>query len=450
MSNLQATPSAILRDLGGGLILRRATPADAEPLAAFNALIHGEPPEPKPDQRIAAWTRDLLSNRHPTVKADDTLIVEDTHTGAIVSSTNLISQRWTYDGIEFGVGRPELVGTHADYRRRGLIRAQFEVLHQWSLERGEMAQGITGIPWYYRQFGYEMGLALGGGRSGFRPQVPELKAGETEPYRLEPATEADLPFITALYAQYSRRSLVGCVRDQTLWRHELHGHSEFSIQRRELRLIVTAPGKPVGFLAHSPALRGNMLAAYTYELEAGLSWLAVTPSVIRYLVATGDAYAARDGQKACEMYAFGMGVAHPVYEAMADRLPRVRPPYAWYVRVPDLPRFLQHITPVLERRLAESVAAGHTGKLKLSFYKAGVRLVFEAGRITGIEPWEPSRDVQGDAVFPDLTFLQILFGYRTLDELKYAFKDCGTDHNEADVLLNALFPKRASHFWEVG
>lgn len=31
-----------IRDLGQGLILRRATLADADPLVAFNRMVHGE------------------------------------------------------------------------------------------------------------------------------------------------------------------------------------------------------------------------------------------------------------------------------------------------------------------------------------------------------------------------------------------------------------------------
>ena len=41
---------------------------------------------------------------------------------------------------------PELVGTKKEYRRRGLVRQQFEVMHEWSAERGELVQIITGIP----------------------------------------------------------------------------------------------------------------------------------------------------------------------------------------------------------------------------------------------------------------------------------------------------------------
>ena len=35
--------------------------------------------------------------------------------------------------------------------------------------------------------------------------------------------------------------------------------------------------------------------------------------------------------------------------------------YAYYLRVPDLPAFMRRIGPVLEKRLAESVAIGYSG-----------------------------------------------------------------------------------------
>lgn len=280
----------ILRDLGDGLILRRATPADVEALAAFNARIHSDAGPDQPDERIAAWTRDLLNGNHPTVGADDFTIVEDARTREIVSSLNLISQTWSYAGIEFGVGRPELVGTHPDYRRRGLVRAQFEVIHQWSAARGEMMQAITGIPWYYRQFGYEMGLALGGGRIGYKPQTPKLKEGEAEPYHVRPATQADLPFIAQVYEHAVKRDLVACVRDERMWRYDVLDRTLYA---RVARIIESADGEPVGFLAHPGWLRGSWMVVTNYELKPGISWLAVTPSVIRYLQTTGEAYAAR-------------------------------------------------------------------------------------------------------------------------------------------------------------
>ncbi len=50
--------------------------------------------------------------------------------------------------------------------------------------------------------------------------------------------------------------------------------------------------------------------------------------------------------------------------------------------------------------------------------------------------------------FPDLTFLQLLFGYRSFDELDYAFADCFAE-DEARPLVRALFPKQALDVWSV-
>lgn len=443
----------LIRELGDGLILRRSTPADAEALAAFNAQIHSDEGPEKPDERVGMWARDLLERPHPTFKVGDFTVVEDTRAGKIVSSLNLISQTWSYGGISFGVGRPELVGTLPEYRNRGLVRIQFEVVHQWSAERGELVQAITGIPYYYRLFGYEMALPLSGGRAGYQPGVPKLKEGEQEPFRLRPAVEGDLAFIAQLYQAACQRYLVNCIWDDALWRYELTGKSAKNVNRSELRLIETPQGEPVGFLAH-PFMNWNgvsMLAALAYELKKGLSFGEVTPSVIRYLWDTGKANAAKEG-KAEEFASFGfwLGNEHPVYQALGEQtLPRVRKPYAWYIRVAELPGFLRHITPVLEQRLAGSPFAGYSGELKITFYRGGLRLKLEKGILAEVESWQPSpQGHSGDAAFPSLTFLQLLFGYRDLEELVYAFPDCW--HNEAAYgLLKAFFPKQNSDIWPV-
>jgi hypothetical protein len=208
----------------------------------------------------------------------------------------------------------------------------------------------------------------------------------------------------------------------------------------------------VGYLAHIASLAtggaGNGLACIAYEVKPGVSWLAVTPSVVRYLWAAAEAQAEREG-KPNQRFIFALGAEHPVYQNWQDRLPVVRPPYAWYVRVADLPGFLRHIAPALEARLARSLAAGHSAELKLSFYRSGMRLVLEQGRLATIEPWQPQPGDDGSAGFPNLTFLQMLFGYRSLDELRQAYADCWTNGDETRALLMALFPKAGSNVWGV-
>ena len=138
----------IIRDLGDSLIMRRATPEDTEALAAFNAHVHSDQGWDTPDEHFRVWIRDLMTNPPPGFRPDDFTVVENTTSGEIVSSMNLIPQTWRYADIEIPVGRPELVGTHPNYRRRGLVRAQFEIVHQWSTTYGHVMQAITCIPWY--------------------------------------------------------------------------------------------------------------------------------------------------------------------------------------------------------------------------------------------------------------------------------------------------------------
>jgi hypothetical protein len=174
----------------------------------------------------------------------------------------------------------------------------------------------------------------------------------------------------------------------------------------------------------------------------------VTPAVMRHLWTWGQEYARRDG-KSCTSFGFMLGAEHPAYEALGSNLPSVYPPYAWYLRVPDLPGFLHHIKPVLEKRIADSISAGLSRDLKISFYRDGLRLVLEKGRVAGIESWKPSPEDEGVVAFPGLTFLQVLFGYRSYDELKYAFADCWCENEEARILINILFPKKYSDVFPV-
>lgn len=440
----------ILRNLGDGLILRRATVEDAEALVEFNAQIHSDSKIGKPDSRIAAWTRDLMTGTHPTFQVGDFTVVEDTHSKRIVSAMNLISQVWEYQDIPFKVGRPELVGTLLEYRNRSLVRAQFEIIHQWSAERGEVLQAITGIPYYYRLFGYEMGLGLSGGRIGYSAHVPVLPTGEHEPFNIRKAISSDLNFLSTLYNRSTRRYLVRCIWTERLWEYELQGKSEENINRMEWRIIETLDGNPIGYLAHPFFCWGSMMPVSAYELLPGYSWAAITPTVIRYLQSIGSIYLAQEGsQRQLNAFHFCLGSEHPVYQAIPERLPKIRKPYAWYLRVADLPGFLRLISPALEQRLAGSSLAGHSGELKITFYRSGVRLVFEQGRLVTVEAWKPTPVGHvGDAGFPDLTFLQLLFGYRSFDELNYAFADCWCEEY-ALALLNALFPRQVTNLWPV-
>ncbi len=445
-SSQSTQQGAVIRRLGDGLVLRRGRAEDTEALAEFTAMYVG--PE-APDEGIRHWTRDLMKGDLPGFGPEDFTVVEKTGTGAIVASLNLISQTWSYEGVEFPAGRIELVGTDPDYRLRGLMRAQLETVHEWSAERGELVQGVTGIPWFYRRFGYEMTIEHMGGRMAAAEDIPDARPGEVEPYRLREAADADVPFLTETYARSTERFVVSCVRDQEAWRYELFGRGEGSMFRFDTYVIESADGRPAGYVLLMPGLDDAVATAMAFEVAAGFSWLSVTPSVLSHIRDIGR----RRGAGSLSAILLCFGSEHPSYEIAGDALSRFERPYAWYIRVPDVPGFVRHVAPVLERRLADSFAAGLSFELRLSFFDDGLRLAFEGGRLTVSEKWLPgARDnrlapKERDALFPGLTFHQILFGFRSADDLEYAFPDCIVSSDRSRALLAVLFPKRASRIW---
>lgn len=447
MDNMKNKPFNLPKNLGNGLTLRWATPEDVEELAVFNVRIHSDDPK-KPETWLARWTADLMRGDHPTTHAADfTVVVDENAGGKIVSSMNLISQPWQYESTPFLVGRPELVGTDPDYRRRGLVRAQFEVIHAKSAARDEMVQAITGIPWYYRQFGYGMALDLGGERDFLWERPGNSTAVKEEIYQVRPAVEADWPILQKLYEANNQGSLVSRVRNETIWRYELTIPNPESSYSRQFLLVETAVSKPKPIAYVEYKQWGNHYFIRELGVLSGHSWRAAGLFLTRHLKKVADALQKKEN-KQLRGITFKLGQGHPIYEALGRQLEKQKRPYAWYIRVADIPAFLHHISPVLEQRLAASVLAGHSGMSRINLYRQQISLIFEHGKLKKIGSFTPKYVDDGDINFPGTTFLQLLFGRNSLDELNMTHADCYASNTEAAVLFNILFPKKPS--WVVG
>jgi hypothetical protein len=252
-----------------------------------------------------------------------------------------------------------------------------------------------------------------------------------------------------LYNRQRSASMVWAIASERFWRYQIAEEKDPIVVGKQMcvRMIVDDAGAVQGYLMVANKRRGNSLNVYALNVAAGVSWQAVVPPLLRALQAYGmQIPAVGPDVPPLNEISFWLGSAHPVYEVLGEALaPFYEPPYAWYVRVHDVLAFIRHIAPALERHLANSAAAAYTGELTLDFYRGGLHLVFDKGHITHIEPWRaPAYKNNADASCPALVFLQLLFGYRSLDELRYAFPDVRVEKSEAEVLLKALFPKKFS------
>ncbi len=437
------------RDLGDGLVLRWSIGADAEDISYLVSMVFRDGPDEPPNTSIAALMREAMSGRFPPMGAGDVAVVEDTRRREhrLVCCTCLWRLAWDYEGIPFAVGRPEIVATDPQYRKRGLVRAVFELVHARSEAEGHLAQGITGIPYFYRQFGYEYALDLDVRRLAYFALIPKAPEGVPEPFTLRDATAADIPLIQSLYDRQRMIYPVSTRIPDQWWRYQIGMQHRLKVDVFwNIQIIVDEQGMPRGYVI-IPELRWRQsLHVYDLATAPGVNLQALMPSLLRALRAQAERAAAVVNAGPAERIAFTMGVEHPAYAVLGKTL-AIEPelPYAWYVRVPDLPRFLRHIAPALERRLANSALADYSGALTFNFYRGGLQLVFENGRLISVAPWQaPLWGEEGKAGFPPLVFLQLLFGRRGLEELQYAYPDVRVE-NAVELVIKTLFP--ASPSW---
>jgi hypothetical protein len=350
-----------------------------------------------------------------------------------------------------------MVATHPEYRKRGLVRSIFEMIHARSAVEGHLLQGITGIYYFYRQFGYDYVLDLDGSRTTYFSLIPEKKGDGPEPCSLRHATLDDVPLIVAMYDRRRASSLVWHEAQGDHWRFHIEAWNDPAVRDQDPRrtgirgrywMILDAEQTVCGYAWVATRRWGRSLHIADMGLAPRADLPALAPALLRAWRDQGvQTPAVKPDAPPCSEISFDLGRAHPMYDVLGEALaPRAEPPYAWYIRIPDLAAFLRRIAPVLEARLADSILAGYSGSPKIDLYREGLRLCFEQGKLIGIESLPGPIDEEDEERAlgcPPLTFPQLLLGYRGLDELRAIFPDVWAIDDKR-LLIDTLFPKQPS------
>ena len=425
--------------LENNLVLRSATIDDAEEVAEFNSIVMAEPPEMTPEPEIGEWTLDLFDGVNRRVGPSDFTVIEDTKTGKIVSSIVYISQVWNIGSVDTPMGMPEIVGTHPDYRRRGLIRKQFDVMHYWGKQRGHFFNTVMGIPYYYKQFGYEYALDAWGGRATARTALGGvLPKKDAKPVlSARDAERTDVPFIVETELNSRQRLFVTTTRDAQNFESEMFDRREGNMVFYRTR-ILEQEGVPVAYYEYNVTTKRDMIRVNSLEISSSVNWLDATSSMLVDLKKLADELVSVDGGK-CEKVEFEIGSGHPAFKLFDSQFGSEKKPYAWVIRVPDVAALVSHIYPVIERRLSASDLRGWSGDLKLSFYRSGLKMNFDAGKLTAVENTGPIERHEAHAHYPDLSFTKALFGQKSFTQLREALDDCFAEKRADHVLQDILW-----------
>lgn len=398
-----------------GLTLRTARNRDdIERLAQFNGLIHG------PELIPAVYG---LANDYPGMPHDDWIFVEN-EDGEIVSSLCLIPWTLRYGSVDLSVAEMGLVGTLESYRRQGLVRVQVELFKERMAARGALVSFIQGIPFYYRQFGYEYAMPLEG---GLRMTGRELPEWETPPFAFRRATVDDLPVLRQCFDDAADTLVIHSVREEANWRMLL-GSPESTTMVPEYWLVLDADGWVVGYF---------MLPKYHFYDELSIN----EASLLSYDAALAVLRRCRDlaVERKLPGVRLNLPSNNPLWQLAHAVGAHDMGVYAWQIHVADFAALLQTIAPVLEDRIAASPFAGLTRTVKLAFYRDSVDLSFEQGQMVDVRNGGPA---QGPITLPPLKIIPLIFGHATVADLRAASPDVNVG-GMWRLLLETLFPKTA-------
>ena len=415
--------TAYRRQLNGGLVLKSIDDErDAERLAVYNGSIFGN--------GVTEFSRSVMFH-HPASRPEYWLYVEDETSGEIVSSLCLIPWQWRYEDVTLKSGEMGIVSTLESYRNRGLIREQVSRFKELLRDDGFDLSHIQGIPYYYRQFGYEYAIPLEPGWELELRNISDTLAEQAAPYHYRRATIEDVPVLMGMYDDTTRPLQVSTVRSADVWDFVVEsGRGEIE---GETWLMLDGEDRPVGYWRI--ALHGfgeGLIVSETSRLSAGPA-----EALLRHLktlaMARNKPYIRLNLPESNDLLRTARW--HGAHDSGT---------YAWQIHLVNVGRLLCKLTPVLERRIADSPFAGLTQKVSLNLYKEAFELDFQRGKLRDVN--ELGFCDRGEINIPPLLLAPLLLGYRSREELKAMYPDVNI-WGQGKALIDVLFPKLESFIY---
>lgn len=406
------------QDLGGNLIMRNASTEDIPALLEHFKIVHGE--------GVVDQLRVMLEC-YPRFTWEDSFIIQNSSSGEVVSCVILVENAWVLDGIQVPSVEMEAVGTLDAYRNKGHIRLLNEKFEERASQHNPLIQTVAGIPYFYRNFGYEYAANLGGGYHVNSDLVPRLPDGEEESVTFKPVTSGNFKeFLRYRENHLPRKTWIRKIRleDAAYLIYETTSPQ----QEAFYFYLAKEKAKTVGvfFLARWMD-RLDIIQLYLEHYRYG-------DAVLRFALARAQEWnkipvrVVPPNQKQIREYVSARTQVKDIAK------------YAWCIKIPSVQRFIETISPLFSTRMRDTEFQRFTGELTVMTYKEGFSLAFENGTFKGVTEKEERNPRDYDLRIPMDSLTRLLMGYETLDELMT---------HEPDVqctppmrpLVRMLFPK---------
>ncbi len=403
------------RDRGDGLALRRVAHAqDIARVAAFDAAIHGAESE-------STWR--TWMQEHPFAHAAHWLFIEEVVTSRVVASLCLLPWQLRFAGISLPSAEMGVVGTLEQYRGRGLQRVLGAAFDELLRAEGYLLSHIQGIPYFYRQFGYEYAVPL---EAWWRLELHMLAtAPPVAGLHCRPATLQDLPLLIAFYDEAAQAFDVAALRDAPTWAYLL-GPALATETAAATWMVIDHTGTPTGYFRVAQQGFGEgLIVAETSELSADAALVALV-AIADLARERGKPFVRLNLPTRTTLVRIARGLG--AYDGNA---------YGWQVRLPDPAALFRALAPVFTQRVAASPYAGLSQVVVIDLYRQAFGLHFRDGHLAMVEKRLPG--APSDLALPPPLLAPLLLGYRSLAAMAPMYPDV-LAAGLTRPLLDVLFP----------
>ena len=391
------------------------TDEDYEALYQLMDAVFGE-------EDVRGITRRFVEH-HPEMNKEHFFVVKQKNRA--VAGLLLVPQVWKLGEVELKVAEMGCVGTDPEHRRKGIqwiLNSEFD---KYARETGFDLCALAGIPYFYRQFGYQYAVELNYSTELKVEELPDKDVG----IKVEKFEETHIDVTDEILRKTQERYLMRSVRTKGIWRMQqttgTYGGEPYESN------IFTRGGRIVGYSRYVVDDEKKTINIRELGISENTSTEEIAATIRK-----------QASEKCLTELKTGLSHIDEFSRYLISRGAKTNIPYAWQVKIIDLPGFLSKIKPVLEHRMESSEYMRLSKDITFNFWKYAVKMKIEEGKIVSIEKAFGEEDrIIG---LNPYAFIKLALGYKSRMELEKMYPDFRAQ-GDLRGLIDVMFPKQPSY-----
>jgi predicted acetyltransferase len=410
------------------------TDDDVEELVKFHSIVH-------PDDDPEVLPRQIANL--PGFGREMNYIIRDQDKGIIVSTLNAIPFIWNYEDIPLRNLELGWVGTLKEYRRKGLNKLLYAHFNNLLLSGNYDISTIQGIPYFYRQFGYDFVIPMDHTVWVRTDQIQPFDEKNPPDYmklKIRFANKKDIPAMMSLLEELNQNLLIYASRSLELW--ELQETMKKRWDSDFQSYVVFDDSKIIGYfrLVRDIKKENSPNKSTMNVIESSILTFDGVRRVLQFLY-----------NEALQDDVPLIGSFGPSINTLSRIMENIggfgKPWWKYQVRIPNMTSFLQKISPVLERRLKGTMFEGLTYDVIMNTFQNCYQLKFVNGKIIDVSNLGPQQVNENQAFrAPPNDLARLVLGAYSIKEIEQNNIDFIV-RGDVRLIAETLFPKKESSIY---